>query len=496
MNLFRSRPRVDVTGMTPDQARELAHLTARIHKVPHDLKARRQRAELYRSVGRISHAVAEFQAVAGAYAAQGLLFRAIAICKLILELDPNHDETHRTLAALYAKQELPSKVIELPAPMGAALIVEDDIIEAKDVEDGVAESDAESDAEELTEEATAAAVIEVAVEVTRAQPPPPPAPLSDEGQAVFVDADTSAEDIVDAAVLAALTMKPEGSVVLHRPQAVPLFSGLSERSFGALVQRLRAWQADVDAVIVAEGEPGDSLFVVSKGRVRVERRATNGEDVVLGSLGEGDFFGEIALVARVPRAATVVAIEPTELLEIPRDVLDELVALDPQVREVLDVFCTQRLVEATVKSSPLFVGDDGVVADSDLLARVVGLFSSRVVEAGTPLVQRGGPSDGLHVILAGNADVSAPSEIGVVRLKELVAGDVFGEMSLLSGQPAMATVTTTTQARISTLPRDAFERVQESHPWLSQRLRALSESRGAFNSRFLPSSDVARPAGV
>ena len=310
MSLFRSRSRVDATGMSKDQASELLRLTILIDRSPHDLKARRALGDLYKAAGRSKHAITEYQAVVGAYAAQGLLFRAIATCKQILALDAEHQETHQTLARLYAQQDAKADEalkVELPASMGAALTVE--------LED-----------------------------VVGSVPPPMPDDAADSDGGVDVDLDVEV-DIVDADTLAALTVREEGSVVLDRPAAVPLFSGLSASSFAVMVTELKAWEAEAGAVIVAEGEDGDSLFVIARGRVRIERQGKDGA-VVVGHLGEADFFGEIALMDRRPRAASVIAEQTTELLEISRATVEELVVLDDRVRGVLDAFCAERLKRA------------------------------------------------------------------------------------------------------------------------------------------------------
>ena len=312
--LFRSRSRVDATGMSKDQGRELQRLTALIERNPQDLKARRGLADLYKAAGRSTHAVAEYQVLAGAYAAQGLLFRAIATCKQILALDPEHDETHRTLATLYARQDAQADAalnVELPASMGAAL---------------------------------GAAVVVDDSAIVDSDPVPPPVPEDslDELAPIDLDLDIDVVDVVDAGTLAALTVRAEGSVILQRPASVPLFSGLSPQSFSVMVRELKAWEAEPGAVIIAEGEQGDSLFVIARGRVRVERQTKDGAVVVVGHLGEGDFFGEIALIDSRARAASVVAEQTTELLEIARSTVDELVVLDPQVRSVLDTFCAER----------------------------------------------------------------------------------------------------------------------------------------------------------
>src|ERR1043165_517171 len=79
---------------------------------PRDLTARQKLAELYARMGKIKEAVVEYQAVAGSYAADGLLLKAIAVCKIILQVDPNHKETQHILADLSTKRRGESGAVE------------------------------------------------------------------------------------------------------------------------------------------------------------------------------------------------------------------------------------------------------------------------------------------------------------------------------------------------------------------------------------------------
>src|SRR5512136_2973449 len=71
---------------------------------PGDLASRQKLAEVLRRGGQVSEAVARYAEVAERFARDGLLIKAIAICKTILELEPGHGETQRTLAGLYARR--------------------------------------------------------------------------------------------------------------------------------------------------------------------------------------------------------------------------------------------------------------------------------------------------------------------------------------------------------------------------------------------------------
>jgi CRP-like cAMP-binding protein len=99
-------------------------------------------------------------------------------------------------------------------------------------------------------------------------------------------------------------------------RATPFFGGLPDASLAALVAMLVERRFDAGATIVAEGEPGHSMFVVHAGKLVVTMRGASGDPIRLTDLGPGDFFGEMTLVEIQNRSATVAAETPTLLYEL------------------------------------------------------------------------------------------------------------------------------------------------------------------------------------
>jgi CRP/FNR family cyclic AMP-dependent transcriptional regulator len=98
--------------------------------------------------------------------------------------------------------------------------------------------------------------------------------------------------------------------------ATPFFGGLSDASLDLLVSMLVERRFDVDAAVVAEGEPGRSMFIVHSGELVVSKRLDSGRVVRMSSLNPGDFFGEMTLIEMQNRSATVIAQTPTVLYEL------------------------------------------------------------------------------------------------------------------------------------------------------------------------------------
>jgi len=96
----------------------------------------------------------------------------------------------------------------------------------------------------------------------------------------------------------------------------PFFGGLSETSLDLMVSMLVERRFEAGATVVAEGEPGRSLFIVHAGQLVVSKRLESGRVIRMSGLEPGDFFGEMTLIEMQNRSATVVAEGPTVLYEL------------------------------------------------------------------------------------------------------------------------------------------------------------------------------------
>lgn len=116
---------------------------------------------------------------------------------------------------------------------------------------------------------------------------------------------------------------------------VPFFQGLPKDEFQRVASKLKRRTAPSGDAIVKQGDKGSALFLVARGVVRVTRR--DGEaDVDLATLMAGDFFGEMALLHRMPRTATCRAVTPCALYELARSDLDAVLETCPAMAGALE----------------------------------------------------------------------------------------------------------------------------------------------------------------
>ena len=150
------------------------------------------------------------------------------------------------------------------------------------------------------------------------------------------------ESRAEEATLPEPTEIEEAPPVAEGPLRSPLFSDFTEEELVAVIHGLRLLTYEPGDIILTEGEPGDSLFVLTTGFVKAFVRNPAGRHIQVREIPEGDFFGEISMLTGKPRTATITAGAHCELLELDRPTLDAISEAHPRVLEVLKEFYRQR----------------------------------------------------------------------------------------------------------------------------------------------------------
>ena len=519
---------------------------------PRDLTSKQKLAEALRRSGQPGDAIRIYREVSDVYANQGDLIKAIAVCKVILDVDPSHGAAQAALADLYARRRVePTRPVGLTPGRGLATAVPDApalheptreiALEVESLAGGSSDTVQDDGPPEWLERGTPSILVppptpEVAAaraasfgavtqdlapteeyrlpgagmhrlpsddgyrmpdaappRLSRAEPPRSSDEgyrvPSDGGQRLPIDAGQQLssdpgqqlppddEGLPEAEVLEMLIEpdqelppEPEPAGAPPLPE-IPLFSGLPREAFLALAAGFARVEAPAGTAVVREGDRGRSLYVVASGRLRVER-ARPDAPVVIARVGEGDFFGEMALLSGEPRMASVVAEEDSEVLEIGADVLASICRTHPAVAASLARFYRQRLLANAMATSPVFAP-----FSADDRAALVRRFQPREVKPGQILVREGERSEGLFVALSGRFEVVKSGGGAAVKVATLREGDLFGEMSCLRRQPAAASVVATRRGIVLRLPREEFTEVASSHPQVLELVSGLADER-------------------
>ena len=128
---------------------------------------------------------------------------------------------------------------------------------------------------------------------------------------------------------------PMGSPVLDSLAAIPFFDGMEPPALERLAASMRSRRFRRGEVIFHIGDPGDALFVIVSGEIKIWLPSETGEEAILATLRPGDVFGELALLDGAPRSASATAIMATEAVVLPRDRFRELIATEAGVRDAL-----------------------------------------------------------------------------------------------------------------------------------------------------------------
>jgi CRP-like cAMP-binding protein len=301
----------------------------------------------------------------------------------------------------------------------------------------------------------------------RLAPPDPDSDVAPPALGDEVDAMRRAQSAAEAAAsTTSFTDFPS-----HFPP-VPLLSELQPAAFARVLATVRVHRLPHGAPVVREGEPGTSFFLVAGGHVRVYNTDALGKQTELARLGEGALFGELALVAAQPRSASVEVVGEADLLELGADALRAAAGELPQLAEALDRFTRERLLKNLLATSPLF-RPFSPQQRVDLARR----FSGHDVAPGTAIIREGDPGRGLYVVLAGEVEVLKGDEPFEATLATLRSGDVFGEIALIRGTPAVATVRAARPTTVLFLAREYFERLIGALPEMRAFFENLTEER-------------------
>jgi CRP-like cAMP-binding protein len=258
-----------------------------------------------------------------------------------------------------------------------------------------------------------------------------------------------------------------------------LFRSLGIDATRSLVTRMNFLATEPGEVIIRQGEVGGSLYVIVRGEVRIvkEQGETRTE---VSRLGETEFFGEMALVTDTPRVATVEAVTEVELLEVTRETMRLLIQDFPQVVPNVIKFLKDRLLEIFVKTSELLAPVPERYRWQ--LARKFKLYE---IPEGRTILREGKPSGGLFIFLAGQGVATRKRRGKVLKLADLGPGSLVGEISLVTGGPAVASVTATTKCWLLAVSAKQFEVLTRNFPELKQLIERIADQRRRENARLL-----------
>lgn len=163
--------------------------------------------------------------------------------------------------------------------------------------------------------------------------------------------------------------------------ATPIFSTFDPEGLHALASQLEWVQIPGGEMLLRQGDPGDSLYVVITGRFRVSVTGEDGEEAIVGEIGRGEVVGEMAVITGEPRSATVRAIRDSGLVKLSKEAFERIVPRNPKTAMLIARRLVERLKHQGRGKAVRTLSTVGVIAASremrleDFAARLASAFA-------------------------------------------------------------------------------------------------------------------------
>lgn len=473
---------------------------------PRDAQWAKRAGETYRRLNNTKLAIEAFNRSAERYAQNGFLVQAMAVCKLVLQIDPAHADTLRRLATMNEQVGAGPTRVSGMAENNPSLHENPHVaaLRGTTADHGPPMTGDPLDALRPRSKPSTPAPLHMPRTKSRPVSLPPGASLEsislsqqlpvirdldrdpgiheisledepnpaaigydpygtdddvpllevDEAVPIPLDPDESTElELADLEEVPMGQPRALGHAARRALAATPLFAGLPSDALEALVENLALVPLRLGEQLYREGEPSDALYVIVEGEISVV--AEGPPRVEMARLGPGGFLGEVALMTDQPRTATAIAAEPSELLRIDRLTLSRVLADHGDVLRAVLRFVRDRLVDRWMRTSPLFRPFNDAQR-----AELASRFTFLEIDAGTTLIGAGLRPDGLYIVLAGQFVVHRDSR----TVATLGPGDLIGETALLSGGTFKSDVIAHGKSLALCLPAAAFREVIMTHP--------------------------------
>ncbi len=216
------------------------------------------------------------------------------------------------------------------------------------------------------------------------------------------------------------------------------------------------------------------VYILVMGEVEV-REENEGRQMVLARLGQGEIFGEISALYKIPRISDVFASRPSVLIELPGDILERVIAARPPLSQAILQRYKHRITETALKNVPLF-RQLSLDESTELIERssILGF------PPGSLIVSENEPGDALYIIIHGAVQVSHQIDGELVPFAKLKVGDYFGEWALLTGAPRAATVTALSRIEAIRVDCGLFLDFIQHNPEVRDRIDQVAYNRHQF----------------
>jgi len=250
---------------------------------------------------------------------------------------------------------------------------------------------------------------------------------------------------------------------------VARFWELSPEEAKVFFSRLKEDRRKAGEIIIRQGEEGDKFYIIKSGQVEISIQKDGGPVQIAALLARGDYFGEIALIKKVPRTATARAVADCSLLTLERAdfelLMSQKVDLGPRIDRLLEN-------RGFLVKLPLF---------SEFAPAQVAMAASRLIprrcQPGEAVITQGEMGDSFFIIKEGQFEVWVERDGQKSKVAALGPGEYFGEIALLLDMPRTASVVSQSQGLVLQLHKDDFKSLLGEHLYFYKSLEQASSRR-------------------
>jgi len=269
----------------------------------------------------------------------------------------------------------------------------------------------------------------------------------------------------DDALLVQAASAPRMDAVVARaldeddlPQ-IPLFSALARDSFVRLVEKMQRRRLAPGELLVEAGRGADAIHVVARGSLAATRRGDDGQTVLLGHLGPGEFLGEFTFLTGVASPVSILSDEESEVFRIDNQVMRAIIAECPDVEDVLWRFFVDRMTHSLLATSSLFQG-----LEPERQLEIGRRFRPMDVKAETVVMREGEPAAGIYLVVSGCLRIIVKKGEAERRLAELRPGEFAGVRAAASGTPPTTRAVALEDTVVLVLPAGDFRALMQEEP--------------------------------
>ena len=368
--------------------------------------------DIARRLGNNSLAIDDYKSAATGYAQRGFIVKAIAVCKVILNLDPSRVDIENNLAALYLKKnDQHGRVCLFRAFVGESL---------------------------------------------------PPQP--EEVKAPTKPLDTIAIEMVNGE---SQPGDKEAGLMM-----TPLFSDLGSDELTGIIKRLQACSYAKGEFVYHRGDDDNSIYIITSGEVEIISLTKYSEEIKSAILREGDFFGEHGYFSGSRRGSEAKALTDIDILKISKDDMDSLAAEYPSIHKVLYDFYKERVIDKSLALSKIFKhlsAEDrkGLLESVQIVSFPKGKAVVRENEQGDNMYVI---VSGVAEVWKMGSDGKRKS---LITLQE---NDYFGEAAAVLGRPRLSNVTAiSTCLDLVSIGSQGLENVLSKYPAIKSVLEEVAK---------------------